>query len=229
MAPTAKPRVPNKAASKHLKNTVRVPLVKHGQKRPHARSTSELAAKSKGALLGIVKDYAVSKAPKLIKSLALKTAIAKWIESIETLALGPHPEKTKKEDLVEAFGLKTTAPKTKGNKVGNDAPSKKPAQKKAASPTEDKEVEERNGTLNATFSTAFYPAQILDTRVPKLEEALVFFGTNIPLLPQGGQRYLYGAGTIEVTHTLNEQLTQEELLQGAEAYGLILRHLFPEE
>jgi acetylornithine deacetylase len=91
------------------------------------------------------------------------------------------------------------------------------------------EVEARNGTFNATFSTAFYPAQILDTDVPGLEKAPVFFGTDIPLLPQVGQRYLYGAGTIEVAHTPDEQLTQEELIQGAEAYGMILRHLFPDD
>ncbi|KZM21958.1 Acetylornithine deacetylase [Ascochyta rabiei] len=90
------------------------------------------------------------------------------------------------------------------------------------------EVEERNGTFNATFSTAFYPAQILDTSVPGLEEAPVFYGTDIPLLPQVGQRYLYGTGTIEVAHTPNEQLAQDELVQGAQAYGLILKHLFPE-
>ncbi|KAJ8109297.1 hypothetical protein OPT61_g7560 [Boeremia exigua] len=90
------------------------------------------------------------------------------------------------------------------------------------------EVEERNGTFNATFSNAYYPAQILDTGVPGLEEAPVFYGTDIPSLPQVELRYLYGAGTIEVAHTPNEQLSQDELVQGAEAYGLILRHLFPD-
>lgn len=90
------------------------------------------------------------------------------------------------------------------------------------------EVEERNGTFKATFSESFYPAQILDTGVDGLEEAPVFFGTDIPLLPQVGQRYLYGAGTIEVAHTPDEQLSQDELVKGTEAYGLILRHLFPE-
>lgn len=86
----------------------------------------------------------------------------------------------------------------------------------------------RGGMFDATFSDAFYPAQILDTGVPGLEEAPVFYGTDIPLLPNVEQRYLFGAGTIEVAHTPDEQLTQEELVQGAEAYGLILRHLFPE-
>ena len=73
--------------------------------------------------------------------------------------------------------------------------------------------------IQATFSTAFYPAQILDTGVPGLEEVPVFFGTDIPLLPQVGQRYMYGAGTIEVAHTPDEQLTQDEVVKGAEAYG----------
>ncbi|KAH6616327.1 hypothetical protein C7974DRAFT_474839 [Boeremia exigua] len=90
------------------------------------------------------------------------------------------------------------------------------------------EVEARNGSFNATFSSAFYPAQILDTGVAGLQEAPVFYGTDIPSLPQVGLRYLYGAGTIEVAHTPDEQLPQDELVQAAEAYGLILRHLFPE-
>jgi acetylornithine deacetylase len=90
------------------------------------------------------------------------------------------------------------------------------------------EVEERNGTFNATFGTTFYPAQILDVGVPGLEEAPVFYGTDIPLLPQVEKRYLYGTGTIEVAHTTNEQLSQDELVQGADAYVLILKHLFPE-
>ncbi|KAF3011088.1 hypothetical protein E8E13_011263 [Curvularia kusanoi] len=89
------------------------------------------------------------------------------------------------------------------------------------------EVEEKNGTFNATFGSSFYPAQILDTGVPGLEEAPVFYGTDIPLLPQVEERYLYGSGTIEVAHTPDEKLAREELIQGAEAYGLILRHLFP--
>lgn len=90
------------------------------------------------------------------------------------------------------------------------------------------EVQERNGTFNATFSSSNYPAQILDTDVEGLEVAPVFYGTDIPSLPQVEQRYLFGSGSIQVAHTPNEQLTQEELVQGAEAYGLILRHLFPE-
>ncbi|KAL1656385.1 hypothetical protein SLS61_000848 [Didymella pomorum] len=85
----------------------------------------------------------------------------------------------------------------------------------------------QGGTFDATFSEAFYPAQILDTGIPGLEEAPVFYGTDIPKLPNVEQRYLFGAGTIEVAHTPNEQLSQEELVKGAEAYGLILRHLFP--
>jgi acetylornithine deacetylase len=87
----------------------------------------------------------------------------------------------------------------------------------------------QGGAFDASFSEAFYPAQILDTGVPGLQEAPVFYGTDIPLLPNVEQKYLFGAGTIEVAHTPEEQLAREELVQGAEAYGLILRHLFPQE
>jgi hypothetical protein len=47
---------------------------------------------------------------------------------------------TKKEDFIGALGLKTTASKAKGDKVGDAAPCKKPGQKKTTSPTEDKVV-----------------------------------------------------------------------------------------
>lgn len=67
-----------------------VPLIKHGQKRPHARAACELASKSKAGLLEIVKDLAPSKVAKL-KS-ASKSDILQWIERVETLALGPHPK-----------------------------------------------------------------------------------------------------------------------------------------
>ncbi|KAJ4313422.1 hypothetical protein N0V94_006960 [Neodidymelliopsis sp. IMI 364377] len=113
-----------------------VPLIKRGQRKPHARLTSELATDSKEKLSAIVKDYLLgtSKATKLLKSLASRTAIAEWIESVETLALGPHPKSklasTKKEALVEALGLKTAAPKAKADKVKKDAlPRKRPSQK----------------------------------------------------------------------------------------------------
>ena len=157
MSPTKNSDTSNKITPKHFERYgLRVPLVKLGQKRLHARSTDELTVKSKQGLSDIVKDYAANKGPKLIKSLASKTALAEWIERVETLALGPHPESklpcksdshaykintdsvaaTKKDDLVEALGLKTATPKAKGNNVGKDVPCKKSGQKKAASTTE---------------------------------------------------------------------------------------------
>jgi hypothetical protein len=107
-----------------------------------------------------VKDHAANKAPRLSESSTRKTSIAEWIEHVETLAVDPHPKSnmsckslsytytaktnaiaaTKKEDLIEAPGLKTTASKAKGDKVSRAAPRKKPGQKKATSPTEDKVV-----------------------------------------------------------------------------------------
>ncbi|KAF1841971.1 Zn-dependent exopeptidase [Cucurbitaria berberidis CBS 394.84] len=85
-----------------------------------------------------------------------------------------------------------------------------------------------NATFNLIFANSSYPAPILDTDVEGLEVAPVFYGTDIPSLPQVKKRYLFGTGTIEVAHTPNEQLSQDELVQAAEAYGLILKSLFPE-
>jgi acetylornithine deacetylase len=42
------------------------------------------------------------------------------------------------------------------------------------------------------------------------------------------KRYLFGTGTIEVAHTPDEMLSQDELVQAAEAYGMILESLFSE-
>lgn len=86
---------------------------------------------------------------------------------------------------------------------------------------------EAHATFDLIFSNATYPAQILDTDVEGLEVAPVFYGTDIPSLPQVKKRYLFGTGTIEVAHTPNEGLSQDELVQAAEAYGLILESLFP--
>ncbi|KZM21957.1 hypothetical protein ST47_g6881 [Ascochyta rabiei] len=126
---------------------LRIPLVKRGQRVPHARLASELAMGSKEKLSAIVQNFlqAVSKATKLIKTLHSKSAIAEWIESAETLALGPHPESklfsTKKEDLVKALGLKTTASKVKATRAKKDISSKKrPDQKQATSPTNNQAV-----------------------------------------------------------------------------------------
>jgi acetylornithine deacetylase len=87
-------------------------------------------------------------------------------------------------------------------------------------------AEEANATFKVTWSNASYPAPILDTDIEGLEIAPVFFGTDIPSLPQVKKKYLFGTGTIEVAHTDNEGLSQDQLVEAAEAYGLILQSLF---
>ena len=89
-------------------------------------------------------------------------------------------------------------------------------------------AEEANATFNVVFNNSTYSAIILDTDVEGLEVAPVFYGTDIPSLPQVEKKYLYGTGTIEVAHTPNEGLSQDELVQAVEAYGLILQSLFAE-
>ncbi|CAN9100115.1 unnamed protein product [Alternaria alternata] len=85
-----------------------------------------------------------------------------------------------------------------------------------------------NVTFDVRFSNTTYPAPILDTDVEGLEVAPVFYGTDIPSLPQVKKRYLFGTGTIEVAHTPDEMLSQDELVQATEAYGMILESLFSE-
>lgn len=93
MSHTASPGVPKKSARQHFEEFgLSIPFVKHGQKLLHARSTEELETKSIIDLKRIVNSHYGKKGPKLIKSLVTKTAIAAWIERVETLALGPHPE-----------------------------------------------------------------------------------------------------------------------------------------
>ncbi|KAH8732546.1 hypothetical protein GQ44DRAFT_670039 [Phaeosphaeriaceae sp. PMI808] len=83
-----------------------------------------------------------------------------------------------------------------------------------------------NASFNLVFSNAAYAAPILDTDVEGLEAAPVYFGTDIPSLPQVRKRYLFGTGSIEVAHTEGEGLSRGELVRGAEGYGLILESLF---
>lgn len=90
MMATTNPGAPNKSTSKFYEEYgLCVPLIKRGQRRPHARAACELASKSKAGLLEIVKDLAPSKVAKLKG--ASKSDVAQWIERVETLALGPHP------------------------------------------------------------------------------------------------------------------------------------------
>jgi len=89
-------------------------------------------------------------------------------------------------------------------------------------------AKEANATFDVLFSNSTYPAPILDTDVEGLEVAPVYYGTDIPSLPQVQKKYLYGTGTIEVAHTDKEGLSQDELVQAAEAYGMILESLFTE-
>ncbi|USP73805.1 acetyl-lysine deacetylase [Curvularia clavata] len=89
-------------------------------------------------------------------------------------------------------------------------------------------AKEANATFEITYSGAASVAQILDTDIEGLEVAPVFYGTDVPSLPQVEKRYLFGTGTIEVAHTPDEMLSQDELVQAADAYGLILQSLFAE-
>jgi acetylornithine deacetylase len=87
-------------------------------------------------------------------------------------------------------------------------------------------AEEANATFDVVFSAANYSAIVLDTDVEGLEVAPVFYGTDIPNLPQVEKRFLFGSGSIEVAHTPDEGLSRGELVDAAVAYGLILRSLF---
>lgn len=79
--------------------------------------------------------------------------------------------------------------------------------------------------LTITFANYTYGAQILDTDVLGLDTAVMQYGTDIPSLPQVDKRYLYGTGSIHVAHSVNEELSQDELVQMAEAYGMILKQV----
>jgi acetylornithine deacetylase len=88
-------------------------------------------------------------------------------------------------------------------------------------------AQQAGANLTMEFAETSYGAQELDTDVPGLETAPMQYGTDIPSLPQVEKRYLFGTGTIHVAHTPLEELTQDELVEMAESYGMILEHLFP--
>ncbi|PSN62814.1 Zn-dependent exopeptidase [Corynespora cassiicola Philippines] len=89
-------------------------------------------------------------------------------------------------------------------------------------------LEREGGRFNVSFSQFGYGPQFLDTDVPGLEVGPMFYGTDIPFLPNVEKRYLYGPGSIQVAHKPEEQISQGELVEAAESYGTILRHLFEE-
>lgn len=89
-------------------------------------------------------------------------------------------------------------------------------------------AEYNNATFNLIYGAATYGEIHLDTDVPDLEVAPVFYGTDIPSLPQVDKKYLFGSSTIQIAHTALEEISQDELVLAAEAYGKILRHLVPE-
>lgn len=90
-----------------------------------------------------------------------------------------------------------------------------------------KRAEGAGAVFNVTYAATPYAAVILDTDVPGLEVAPVFYGTDIPSLPQVEKKYLYGTSTIQIAHTPLEEISQGDLVEAAEVYGMILRHLFP--
>lgn len=90
-----------------------------------------------------------------------------------------------------------------------------------------KRAQGAGAVFNVTYAATPYPAVILDTDVPGLEVAPVFYGTDIPSLPQVEKKYLYGTSTIQIAHTALEEISQDDLVEAAEAYGMILEHLFP--
>lgn len=156
LAPTNHPSAQKKMAPAYFEDYgLHVPLRKFGQQRLHARSASELSGKNRQSLLTIAKDITNGQVSK-VKS-ASRGELALFVERVETLALGPHPKTTlpceftilesgeysdcnlatKKEDLVEALGLKTRAQKSKAKK---DAPRQNPASKKDSPPVQGKEI-----------------------------------------------------------------------------------------
>ncbi|MDX1430402.1 MAG: peptidase dimerization domain-containing protein, partial [Rhodothermales bacterium] len=53
---------------------------------------------------------------------------------------------------------------------------------------------------------------------PDLPTTTVPFTTDLPLLTDWGRQYLVGPGSIELAHTPEESIGEEELFQGAELY-----------
>ncbi|KAF2109285.1 hypothetical protein BDV96DRAFT_502972 [Lophiotrema nucula] len=88
-------------------------------------------------------------------------------------------------------------------------------------------AEHAGAIFNVTFAAGARPAIVLDTDIPGFEIGPVFYGTDIPSLPQVKKKYLYGPASIKVAHGPDEELTQDELVLAAEAYGTILAHIFP--
>lgn len=129
---------------------LRIPLYdKHGKELQHARSAEELEALGRNVLRRIVEMYDRQNGYKLFDLLKTDAGVARWIERVETLALGPHPESklpckfyssgyyrdadyvvaTEKEDILVALKFK----KAPQSQTKNDTPGKKLNPQQAAS------------------------------------------------------------------------------------------------
>ncbi|KAF3011094.1 hypothetical protein E8E13_011292 [Curvularia kusanoi] len=136
MAPQAKSSASTKPEQAHFqKYGLDIPLSRYGKKCLHARSAQELETKSQIDLKSIVGRYYGKKSKRLALTLGTNLAIAEWIERVETLAFGPHPESklpsTEKEALLAALGFK----EAKQSKAKKDAPRRKPKPQKTIPPT----------------------------------------------------------------------------------------------
>src|SRR5690348_16334082 len=94
MAFAVNPNAPAKTGPTYFQEYgLRIPRYnKQGKEILHARLAKELEPLGGTILTRIVETYDRSNGYQLVKNLTTDIAIARWIERVETLALGPHPE-----------------------------------------------------------------------------------------------------------------------------------------
>ncbi|OSS53909.1 hypothetical protein B5807_00590 [Epicoccum nigrum] len=130
MAFAVNPNAPAKTGPTYFQEYgLRIPRYnKQGKEILHARLAKELEPLGGTILRRIVETYDRSNGYQLVKNLTTDIAIARWIERVETLALGPHPESklpsTAKEDLLVSLGFKK-AKKAQDSQTKQDAPENK--------------------------------------------------------------------------------------------------------
>lgn len=80
------------------------------------------------------------------------------------------------------------------------------------------------GNISFGWPIAGYPPQEISCDVEGFNTSTVNYGTDIPYLEGPHKKYLYGPGSIQVSHGPNEHVTVAELKEAVAAYEKIILH-----
>ena len=85
-------------------------------------------------------------------------------------------------------------------------------------------IEQADNRLEVIFKPAMYAPVDIDHDIPGFEVTTVNYGTDVPNQKGKNKKYLFGPGSILVSHTSQEHLTVQDLEEGVAGYKRIILH-----